>query len=97
MTKLTSEDILYLQTTGQTEADILKIEEAMQTCYTQYYLDSIKITLQKAIRLLGRSAFLDGIRKSTFQYQARQPVKNTNCYVIFKSDDYRRKELLYGK
>lgn len=70
--KLTHEDKQLLKSWGNTGSDIAQISEAIhRTTYTKYSADSMKgkkISAAAAEKILGRKAFLSGIRRSAFHF-----------------------------
>ena len=62
--KLTNSDIRYLKKNGYTNKDLPQIEEA--TVVTRYRYQDKLISAAKAVSLLGRENYLNGVSRSTF-------------------------------
>ena len=90
--KLTKKDKEYLLSIGELEEDFRQIEMACgKTVFTLYknrhkdgLENSEKITQKKAIELLGRETFLNGISRSAFHYTSVREV-NDNDFIHFDS------------
>ena len=82
--KLTNEDKALLLDWGYTEKDFAQIEEAFQKRKTTYSLDSVQITREKALELLGRRQYLAGISRSAFHWTSAQETSDGK-WVCFDS------------
>lgn len=80
--KLTKNDKELLKSWGYEDKDILQIEEA--TIKTTYEMDDKKISIKKAIQVLGREEFLSGIARSAFHWNCVRTNKNGET-VFFDS------------
>jgi hypothetical protein len=83
--KLTKDDKNMLREWGYVENDFPQIEKATRkTVYTT--AGDVKISLQKAIELLGRKKYLSGIARSSFHMSAIREYENGK-YIYFDSSD----------
>jgi hypothetical protein len=77
--KLTSGDKELLIKWGHNEEDLNQIEEAITK--TVYEMNGKKITIDKAIDILGRETYLSGISRSAFHWSAcRENEKGQEIY-----------------
>lgn len=87
--KLSESDKNLLLSWGYTKEDFPQIEEAMQadkTSYTLYQGDSTtgkRISSKQAISILGRRAYLAGISRSAFHWDACKEYKHGE--ILFDS------------
>ena len=80
--KLTSMDKELLKNWGHEDEDCNQIERA--TTKTTYKSDNKKISLDEALKILGRETYLSGISRSAFHFSAyRQNEKGVA--VLFDS------------
>jgi protein associated with RNAse G/E len=75
--KLTDKDKSFLKECGYLDEDMNQIERALKK--TIYELDK-KISINEALKILGRKEFLTGISRSAFHYSA---VRTKNEKVIY--------------
>ena len=77
--KLSNKDREYLKSLGYPEDDFKQIEEA--TTKTIYELNNERISRSKAIEILGREVYLNGIARSAFHWSAlRSNDKDESIY-----------------
>ena len=80
--KLTKEDKKLLKDWGYPDEDLAQIERA--TTKTIYLVNDEKISRDKAIEILGRETYLNGLSRSAFHWNCGR--ENTNgVYVHFDS------------
>lgn len=97
--ELTAEDKKILRECfGESEKDIEQIEEFLDETVYELIDNKTgaekKISAKKAIKLLGRRAFLAGLDRSTFHWSAVIDVSdNEDLYVFFDSSAYWRQIL----
>ncbi len=90
--RLTETDKKQLIENGHTKRDFKQIEEAMQKSKTKYEAENLltgevkRISREEAIQILGREAWLNGISRSAFHWDATQD--NMRGYFKPKSADY---------
>ena len=87
--KLTAQDKEWLRNWGHDDRDFPQIEEAMHGRKTIYDLDGRRITRERAIRLLGRKAYIAGIARSAFHYSAVQDLDDGRCVGFDSSNLFR--------
>lgn len=85
--KLTKKDKELLKSWGHPDEDFEQIERAAgKTKYEHYTLTTVeRISMKKAIELLGRKEFLSGLSRSSFHYTAERNVPNSEDKVSFDS------------
>ena len=84
--KLTNKDKKYLLSIGYENDDFSIIEETVRFIrYELLGIPDIRISKDKAIKLLGRELFINGIGRATFHGSAiRRCAENTNIEVYFE-------------
>lgn len=86
--KLTDTDKQYLIGIGYSEKDFKQIEKAgRMTVYKESCGDAAgrKITIARAIGLLGREQFLSGLGRSAFHWSAVRQAEDGKISVSFDS------------
>lgn len=87
MEKLTKKDKEYLLKIGYRPEDFRQIEEAEY----KYYLDYEKrITVDEAIKKLGREGWLSGIGRACFHASSVRDCKRGKCIVYINSDTFEK-------
>lgn len=84
--KLTNKDKNYLLSIGYGNDDFSIIEETVRFIrYELIGIPDIRISKDKAIKILGRELFISGIGRATFHGSAiRRCAENTNIEVYFE-------------
>lgn len=84
--KLTNKDKNYLLSIGYGNDDFSIIEETVRFIrYELIGIPDIRISKDKAIKILGRELFINGIGRATFHGTAiRRCTENTNIEVYFE-------------
>ena len=88
--KLTKNDKELLIEWGHEESDFGQIERASKkTTYTEInQTTSKKVTMKRAIEILGRKSFLSGISRSAFHWTAMREGEDGNTAIYFDSSKY---------
>jgi hypothetical protein len=91
--KLTKKDKAYLLSIGVNESDFQQME--MVSRYTKYEMfethnESIvtKITQKKAIEILGRNTFLNGLHRCAFHSSAVRYSPDDKIVVLFDNNNF---------
>jgi hypothetical protein len=85
MRKLTKEHQAIILNFGYPKTDLKQIEDALsKTDFEQYWTEidkeDEKITIEKAIEILGEELFLSGICRSAFHSSATREKKGIKVY-----------------
>lgn len=88
--KLTREDKTILKEIGVPDSDFSQIERAASKTNFEHYPKigvGWKISMDKAIELLGRKSFLSGLARSAFHWSAMRETENGDT-IYFDSSKF---------